>query len=51
MVSPSYAEQKLEVTESIYLFEPVPEGVHVSHDFILKNTGDARLIVEKVMPP
>ena len=45
------AQQKLEVENPIYTFEQVPEGLLVTHEFILKNTGDTLLKIEKVSPP
>jgi len=45
------AGQKIEIAEPVFSFEPVPEGVHVEHTFIVKNTGDALLTIEKVVPP
>ncbi len=34
--------------ERIHVFEPVVEGTLVSHDFILRNQGDAPLIIESI---
>lgn len=45
------AGQRIEITSPVFSFEPVPEGVHVEHEFIVKNTGDALLTIEKVVPP
>lgn len=45
------AGQKAEIENPEFNFEPVPEGTHVSHTFRVKNTGDALLTIEKVMPP
>ena len=41
---------KAVLTERIYEFEPVVEGMLVSHNFILQNKGDAPLIIEKIKP-
>ncbi len=45
------AVQKVEVVNSVFTFDPVPEGVHVSHEFIIKNTGDVMLNILSVLPP
>jgi len=37
---------KAVLPESNYVFEPVAEGMLVSHDFILENQGDVPLIIE-----
>lgn len=31
----------------VYDFAPVPEGVKVRHDFIIRNTGDAELVIHR----
>ena len=36
--------------EQTFEFEPVIEGTEVSHDFILKNKGNAPLIIEETKP-
>jgi hypothetical protein len=36
------------LTETVYKLENVIEGTVVTHDFILKNTGNADLIINKV---
>ncbi len=35
----------------VFQFEPVLEGVHVTHDFIIQNQGDAPLNITGVRPP
>lgn len=45
------AGSKIEIYEPVFQFDPVPEGVLVSHSFVIKNTGDALLRIEKVTPP
>ncbi|OGR59927.1 MAG: hypothetical protein A3J80_06325 [Desulfobacula sp. RIFOXYB2_FULL_45_6] len=45
------AQQKAQIADPVFTFEPVPEGVHVSHTFIVKNTGDSVLTIIKVTPP
>ena len=45
------AGPKVEVDNSVFTFDTVPEGVGVSHDFIIKNSGDTLLKILKVAPP
>jgi hypothetical protein len=45
------AQQKAEIANPVFTFDPVPEGVHIDHTFIVKNTGDTVLTIEKVSPP
>jgi len=45
------AVQKVELDNSVFTFDPVPEGVHVSHEFVIRNTGDAMLNILSVLPP
>lgn len=49
--SAGIALQKAEVKAPVFKFNPVPEGVHIEHTFIMKNTGDTPLRIEKVSPP
>lgn len=35
----------------VFQFKPVLEGVHVTHDFIIQNQGDAPLNITDVRPP
>lgn len=42
------AQPSVEVTESKYEFDPVPEGTEIEHSFKIKNTGDAPLHIQKV---
>lgn len=44
-------EPKLIIDEPVYVFDQVPEGEHVSHVFVLKNTGDTVIRITKVQPP
>lgn len=44
-------QQKLEIENPVFTFDSVPDGLHVTHEFILKNTGDTLLKIEKVSPP
>jgi hypothetical protein len=36
------------LTEKVYKLENVIEGTIVTHDFILKNTGNADLVIKQV---
>ncbi len=36
------------VPSPLYEFEPVPDGEHIFHDFIIKNTGTADLKISRV---
>lgn len=53
-----YAETKIEstafpvvnVVEGIYKFETITEGKEIIHDFVIQNTGKARLDILKVKP-
>lgn len=35
----------------VFKFEPVLEGAHVTHDFIIQNQGDVPLNILDVRPP
>lgn len=35
----------------VFKFEPVFEGTYLTHDFIIKNQGDAPLNITGVRPP
>lgn len=35
----------------VFEFEPVFEGAHLTHDFIIQNQGDAPLNITGVRPP
>ncbi|MCG8566600.1 MAG: DUF1573 domain-containing protein [Desulfobacterales bacterium] len=39
------------VSSPVYTFDPVPEGTHIDHTFIVKNTGTKLLRVLNVLPP
>jgi hypothetical protein len=36
------------VPQDRFEFEPVPEGSEVTHQFSVKNSGDAPLLIERV---
>ena len=39
------------VESPVFEFEPVPEGVRVDHEFVIRNNGDEDLEIENVLPP
>jgi hypothetical protein len=45
------AQPKVLVENPVFTFETVPEGVHVLHEFIIKNSGDTVLNILNVLPP
>ncbi len=42
---------EVKIDQPVFVFKSVPEGVHVLHEFIIKNNGDALLRIENVLPP
>ncbi len=56
LAEPGLAEQekaqpKVLIDTPVFTFKSIPEGVHISHEFKIKNTGNALLHIHKVMPP
>ncbi len=47
----AWATPRAEVVNPVYTFDTVPEGTRVSHEFILRNTGDDLLTIIDVIPP
>jgi hypothetical protein len=47
----SEVKPEIKIDNPVFTFESVPEGVHVLHEFIVKNTGDTLLHIENVLPP
>ncbi len=45
------AAPRAELVNPVYTFEPVPDGQPLTHEFIIKNTGDAPLNILSVLPP
>ncbi|MDA3918621.1 MAG: hypothetical protein PF690_16855 [Deltaproteobacteria bacterium] len=45
------AQPKAVIDNPVFSFEKVPDGVHVSNDFIIKNMGDTTLNITNVKPP
>ena len=42
---------KVELVNPVFTFEPLPEGQALTHEFIIRNTGDAPLNILSVLPP
>jgi len=42
---------EVKIDYPVFTFESVPEGVHVLHEFVIKNKGDTLLRIENVLPP
>jgi len=45
------AKPKTLIDNPVFTFESLPEGIKIPHEFIIKNTGDTLLRIEKVLPP
>ncbi len=45
------AGPKAELVNPVFTFDPVPDGQPLTHEFIIKNTGDAPLNILSVLPP
>jgi hypothetical protein len=45
------AQPKAVIDNPVFTFEAVPDGVHVTHEFIIKNVGDTLLHITNVKPP
>lgn len=44
-------DEKLPVSfypETVFTFDPILEGIDVTHDFIVKNKGEGKLKIQKV---
>lgn len=51
MAGQGMAKPEVLIDNQVFTFDSVFEGVHVSHDFIIKNTGDKILHINSVNPP
>lgn len=51
LTAPAWAAPKAEPVDGVYEFLPVPEGQHLTHTFVVKNTGDTDLSILSVIPP
>lgn len=45
------AAPKAVLLEPVFTFNPVPEGMGLSHEFIVRNQGDEPLDILDVIPP
>ena len=45
------AQPEVVIDQPVFTFESVPEGGHVPHEFLIKNTGDTLLHINNVLPP
>ncbi|MCK5836964.1 MAG: hypothetical protein KAH09_06825 [Desulfobacula sp.] len=51
MAHQGMAQPRVLVDGPVFTFESVPEGVHVLHEFKVKNIGDTALHIDNVLPP
>ncbi len=51
LASQAMAQPKAVIDNPVFKFESVPDGVHVTHDFKIKNVGDTILHLTSVKPP
>jgi hypothetical protein len=51
LASPAFAQPKAVIDNPVFTFEAVPDGVHVAHEFIIKNVGDTLLKITNIKPP
>lgn len=51
LASQAFAQPKAVIDNPVFTFEAVPDGVHVTHEFIIKNVGDTLLHITNVKPP
>jgi hypothetical protein len=45
------AQSALVIEDPVFTFDLIPEGTHISHEFILRNTGDSLVKITAVQPP
>ncbi len=48
---PCYAGPKAVLVESVFEFDILPEGEQITHEFVIRNEGDAPLNIINVLPP
>ncbi len=48
---PCMAAPKAVLVNPVYHFASLPEGEAITHEFVVKNEGNAPLNILKVMPP
>ena len=51
LASQAAAQPKAVIDNPVFTFETVPDGVRVTHEFIIKNVGDTLLHITNVKPP
>jgi hypothetical protein len=51
MAQQGMAQPKVLVDVPVFTFESMPEGVHISHTFKVRNIGDTALHIDNVLPP
>ena len=51
MISQAMAQPKALIENSVFAFAPIPEGLHITHEFKVKNIGDSLLHITNVKPP
>ena len=51
LASQAFSQPKAVIDNPVFTFEAVPDGVHVTHEFIIKNVGDTLLHITNVKPP
>jgi hypothetical protein len=47
-VETSESRAKAVISDNVYEFKPVLDGAEVIHDFVIQNTGNATLEIEKI---
>lgn len=50
LVSEPVAHPKAVFPDNVFEFQPVMEGQEVMHDFIVRNQGEADLLIKRVKP-
>lgn len=50
-IKPVLAMPKAVPVDPVFEFNSLPEGQHVDHVFIVRNTGDTPLNITSVLPP
>lgn len=48
---PCAATPRAVFVDSVFEFSPLPDGVKITHEFSVRNTGDTTLNIIKVLPP
>jgi hypothetical protein len=45
------AQSALVIEDPVFTFDLIPEGTHIPHEFILRNTGETLVKIIAVQPP